>query len=90
MWLIRAFEEKVSDIYARGKINGVLHLGIGLEGMATGAASAVRRDYYIFGEHRGHAHAIARGADIHALMAELAGRSTGCCKGKGGTTSEWW
>ncbi len=85
MWLIRAFEEKASEIYARGKINGLLHLGMGLEGVATGAASAMRSDDYVFGGHRAHAHAIARGADINALMAELAGRSTGCCKGKGGT-----
>ena len=85
MCLIRAFEEKASEIYARGKINGLLHLGMGLEGVATGAARAMRRDDYVFGGHRAHAHAIARGADIHALMAELAGRSTGCCKGKGGT-----
>ena len=85
MWLIRAFEEKASEIYARGKINGLLHLGMGLEGVATGTASAMRRDDYVFGGHRAHAHAIARGADIKALMAELAGRSTGCCKGKGGT-----
>lgn len=85
MWLIRAFEEKASEIYARGKINGLLHLGMGLEGVATGAASVMRRDDYVFGGHRAHAHAIARGADINALMAELAGRSTGCCKGKGGT-----
>jgi TPP-dependent pyruvate/acetoin dehydrogenase alpha subunit len=85
MWLIRAFEEKASEIYARGKINGLLHLGMGLEGVATGAASAMRKDDYVFGGHRAHAHAIARGADIYSLMAELAGRSTGCCKGKGGT-----
>lgn len=85
MWLIRAFEEKASEIYARGKINGLLHLGMGLEGVASGAASVMRRDDYVFGGHRAHAHAIARGADINALMAELAGRSTGCCKGKGGT-----
>jgi pyruvate dehydrogenase E1 component alpha subunit len=85
MWLIRAFEEKASEIYARGKINGLLHLGMGLEAVATGAASVMKRNDYVFGGHRAHAHAIARGADINALMAELAGRSTGCCKGKGGT-----
>ena len=82
MWLIRAFEEKAAEIYARGKINGLLHLGMGLEGVATGAASVMKRDDYVFGGHRAHAHAIARGADINALMAELAGRSTGCCKAK--------
>jgi len=85
MWLIRAFEEKASEIYARGKISGLLHLGMGLEGVATAAASAMRKDDYVFGGHRAHAHAIARGADINSLMAELAGRSTGCCGGKGGT-----
>jgi pyruvate dehydrogenase E1 component alpha subunit len=85
MWLIRAFEEKASELYARGKINGLLHLGMGLEGVATGASSVMRRDDYVFGGHRAHAHAIARGADINGLMAELAGRATGVCKGKGGT-----
>jgi pyruvate dehydrogenase E1 component alpha subunit len=85
MWLIRAFEEKAAEIYARGKINGLLHLGMGLEGVASGAASAMRRDDYVFGGHRAHAHAIARGADITSMMAELAGRSTGLCGGKGGT-----
>ncbi len=85
MWLIRAFEEKASEIYARGKINGLLHLGMGLEGVATGAASVMNKDDYVFGGHRAHAHAVAKGTDVNKLMAELAGRSTGVCKGKGGT-----
>lgn len=85
MWLIRAFEEKASEIYARGKINGLLHLGMGLEGVATGAASVMNEDDYVFGGHRAHAHAVAKGADVDRLMAELAGRSTGYCRGKGGT-----
>ncbi|MFQ5802754.1 MAG: thiamine pyrophosphate-dependent dehydrogenase E1 component subunit alpha, partial [Candidatus Methylomirabilales bacterium] len=85
MWIIRAFEEKVSELYARGQIVGLLHLGIGQEGVAVGACSALRRDDYIFGGHRSHAHAIAKGADLGRLLAELAGRSTGYCRGKGGS-----
>ncbi len=85
MWLIRAFEEKVSDLYARGHISGLLHLGIGQEGSAVGACSILRDDDYVLGSHRAHAHALAKGADPERLMAELAGRSTGYCAGKGGS-----
>ncbi len=85
MWVIRAFEEKVSELYARNQIPGLLHLGIGQEGVAVGACGALRRDDYIVGGHRAHAHAIAKGADLARLMAELAGRSAGCCGGKGGS-----
>ena len=85
MWLIRAFEEKVSELYARGRIKGLLHLGIGQEGVAVGAASRVGGDDVVFGGHRAHAHALAKGADPERLLAELAGRSTGYCAGKGGS-----
>lgn len=85
MWLIRAFEEKVSELFARGKVAGLIHLGIGQEGSAVGTCSALRDDDYVFGTHRSHAHAIAKGADIDRLMAEIAGRTTGYCKGKGGS-----
>ncbi len=85
MWTIRVFEEKVSELYARGQIAGLLHLGIGQEGVAVGVCSALRRDDYILGGHRSHAHAIAKGADLGRLLAELAGRSTGYCNGKGGS-----
>jgi TPP-dependent pyruvate/acetoin dehydrogenase alpha subunit len=85
MWLIRAFEEKVSALYAARQIVGLLHLGIGQEAVAVGTCSLLRTDDYVFGGHRSHGHAIAKGADIKRLMAEIAGRATGYCSGKGGS-----
>ncbi len=85
MWLIRAFEEKASELYARGRIKGLLHLGIGQEAVAVGVASVLDRADLVFGGHRSHAHALAKGADPTRLLAELAGRETGYCKGKGGS-----
>jgi acetoin:2,6-dichlorophenolindophenol oxidoreductase subunit alpha len=85
MWLIRAFEEKVSALYAARQIVGLLHLGIGQEAVAVGTCSLLGTDDYVFGGHRSHGHAIAKGADINRLMAEIAGRSTGYCAGKGGS-----
>ncbi|MBI2089784.1 MAG: thiamine pyrophosphate-dependent dehydrogenase E1 component subunit alpha [Deltaproteobacteria bacterium] len=85
MWVIRAFEEKVSELYSKGQIAGLLHLGIGQEGVAVGACGALRGDDYVFGGHRSHAHAIAKGADPGRLLAEIAGRSAGYCRGKGGS-----
>jgi pyruvate dehydrogenase E1 component alpha subunit len=85
MWLIRAFEEKVSELYAAREIVGLLHLGIGQEAVAVGTCSMLRADDYVFGSHRSHGHAIAKGADINRLMAEIAGRATGYCGGKGGS-----
>lgn len=74
MWTIRAFEEKVSALYARGEIPGLLHLGIGQEAVAAGMCSVLDRDDYVFSGHRAHGHAIAKGADLGRLMAELAER----------------
>ena len=85
MWLIRAFEEKVSELYAAREIVGLLHLGIGQEAVAVGTCSLLRNDDYVFGGHRSHGHAIAKGADINRLMAEIAGRANGYCGGKGGS-----
>jgi TPP-dependent pyruvate/acetoin dehydrogenase alpha subunit len=85
MWLIRAFEEKVSALYAVREIVGLLHLGIGQEAVAVGTCAELNRDDYVFGGHRSHGHAIAKGADLSRLMAELAGRATGYCRGKGGS-----
>jgi len=85
MWLIRAFEEKASLLYAERQISGLLHLSIGQEAVAVGVCSLLRRDDYVFGGHRSHGHAIATGADINKLMAEIAGRATGYCGGKGGS-----
>ena len=85
MWLIRAFEEKVSALYAERQIVGLLHLAIGQEAVAVGALSLLRDDDYVYGGHRSHGHAIAKGADINKLMAEIAGRASGYCGGKGGS-----
>src|SRR6516164_8710569 len=85
MWLIRASEEKASLLYAERQISGLLHLSIGQEAVAVGVCSLLRRDDYVFGGHRSHGHAIATGADINKLMAEIAGRATGYCGGKGGS-----
>ena len=85
MWLIRAFEEKVSELRGKKAISGLVHLGIGQEGIAVGVCSALREDDYVYTGHRGHAYFIAKGADLNRLMAELAGRDTGYCRGKGGS-----
>ena len=85
MWTARAFEERVSELYARGEIKGLLHLGIGQEGVAVGTCSALEPDDVVFGTHRAHVHAIAKGADPVRLLAELAGRATGYCGGRGGS-----
>jgi len=85
MWLIRAFEEKASALYAERQIVGLLHLSIGQEAVAVGVCSLLSKDDLVYGGHRSHGHAIAKGADINRLMAELAGRATGYCGGKGGS-----
>src|SRR5687768_946407 len=85
MWLIRAFEEKVSALYAERQIVGLLHLGIGQEAVAVGVCGLLRQDDFVFGGHRSHGHALAKGADVNRLMAEIAGRATGYCGGKAGS-----
>jgi pyruvate dehydrogenase E1 component alpha subunit len=85
MALIRRFEEGAAEGYADGFIGGFMHLYIGQEGVATGAISALNHDDFVIGTYRDHGHALARGTPARALMAELYGRSTGVCKGKGGS-----
>lgn len=85
MWLIRAFEERVMELYSQSQIAGLIHLSIGQEGVAVGVAAALRPDDYLYGTHRSHGHFLAKGADPDRLMAELAGRTTGYCAGKGGS-----
>jgi len=85
MWLIRAFEEKASALYAERQIVGLLHLGIGQEAVAVGVCSALDDGDRIISTHRGHGHCIAKGADLNRMVAELYGRQTGYCKGKGGS-----
>jgi pyruvate dehydrogenase E1 component alpha subunit len=85
MLQIRKFEEKVNEMFMQGKIHGTTHLGIGQEACAVGAIQALREDDYIFSNHRGHGHCIAKGASIDRMMAELFGKETGFCKGLGGS-----
>ncbi|MFH1124436.1 MAG: thiamine pyrophosphate-dependent dehydrogenase E1 component subunit alpha [Pseudomonadota bacterium] len=85
MLTIRRFEERVVDMFARGQVPGLTHAYIGEEAIAAGVCAALRKDDYITSTHRGHGHVIARGADLKRMMAELCGKKTGYCKGKGGS-----
>ena len=82
---IRRFEEKVWDLFGRNLIPGTLHLYIGEEATAVGVCANLRVDDYITSTHRGHGHCIAKGAKLDRMMAELLGKKTGYCKGKGGS-----
>ena len=85
MRTIRAFEEKLNDLVSAGKLGGFLHLYAGEEAVAVGVCSHLTDRDYVGSTHRGHGHCIAKGVDIAGMMAELFGRSTGLCKGKGGS-----
>ena len=85
MQTIRRFEERASDDFQAGKIYGVVHCYIGQEAVAVGVCAALNRDDQIISTHRGHGHCIAKGADLNRMMAELYGKRTGYCKGKGGS-----
>ncbi|WP_273124255.1 thiamine pyrophosphate-dependent dehydrogenase E1 component subunit alpha [Bacillus weihaiensis] len=85
MWEIRFFEEKVDEFFAKGMIHGTTHLAVGQEASAAGAIAVLLDKDKITSTHRGHGHCIAKGADVKKMMAELFGRTTGYCKGKGGS-----
>jgi pyruvate dehydrogenase E1 component alpha subunit len=85
MLTIRQFEERASADYHAGKIYGVVHCYIGEEAVAVGVCAALEREDTIISTHRGHGHCIAKGADLKRMTAELYGRQTGYCKGKGGS-----
>ena len=85
MLTIRRFEERASADYHAGKIYGVVHCYIGEEAVAVGICTALDGRDRIISTHRGHGHCIAKGADLNRMMAELYGRQTGYCKGKGGS-----
>ena len=85
MATIRQFERRAVDEYYRKNIPGVVHASIGQEGVAVGVCAALSRDDQIVSNHRGHGHALAKGADMKLMMAELFGRSNGSCRGKGGS-----
>ena len=81
---IRAFEEHAAECFTKGMLAGNIHLSIGQEAAEAGAFAAIEPRDYFTSTHRGHGHAIARGADPKRAMAELFGKAAGYCKGKGG------
>ncbi len=85
MLLIRRFEERVLDMYGRALIPGFSHVSIGQEAVPVGVCSALRTDDYITSTHRGHGHCLAKGARADRMFAELLGKATGYCGGKGGS-----
>ena len=85
MMQIRQFEDKIMDLLGQGIAEGGSHLYAGEEAVAVGAMAAIRKEDYIVSTHRGHGHAIAKGGKLPELMAEILGKSTGCCRGKGGS-----
>ncbi|MCL4417068.1 MAG: thiamine pyrophosphate-dependent dehydrogenase E1 component subunit alpha [Actinobacteria bacterium] len=82
---VRRFEEMTIKHSRSGKIGGYLHPYIGEEAVAVGACMAINKEDYITSTHRGHGHCIAKGGDLNKMMAELFGKSTGYCKGRGGS-----
>jgi TPP-dependent pyruvate/acetoin dehydrogenase alpha subunit len=84
MLRIRRFEEKIKEVHQQ-RVPGTAHLYIGQEAVAVGVCAALDGDDVITSTHRGHGHCIAKGADLKPMMAEIFGRRTGCCLGKGGS-----
>jgi len=85
MYLIRRFEEGAEDAYMRGLIHGTMHLSIGQEASAVGICMPLTDADQITSTHRGHGHCIAKGADVKKMFAEFFGKTTGYCKGRGGS-----
>jgi pyruvate dehydrogenase E1 component alpha subunit len=85
MWRIRLFEERVGALARSGDVPGLVHLSAGQEAVAAAVCSQLRDDDAVYSGHRAHGHAIAKGAPLDRLMAELMGRDTGLCRGLGGS-----
>src|SRR3954463_11671864 len=85
MTLIRRFEERAGEMYAKAKIGGFLHLAIGEEATIVGAVRGLRDADYLISTYRSHGHALARGTPPSAVMAELFGKQDGLCHGRGGS-----
>jgi pyruvate dehydrogenase E1 component alpha subunit len=82
---IRLFEEKVGELFLAGELPGFVHLYVGEEAIAVGVCANLNNQDYITSTHRGHGHCIAKGAKVKPMMAEIYGKVTGYCKGKGGS-----
>jgi TPP-dependent pyruvate/acetoin dehydrogenase alpha subunit len=85
MITIREFEEKVNELYRSAQMPGLAHLYSGQEAVAVGVCEALERKDYITSTHRGHGHCLAKGASVELMYAELLGKASGYCKGKGGS-----
>jgi pyruvate dehydrogenase E1 component alpha subunit len=85
MWRIRLFEEQVAALVRSGEAPGLVHLSTGGEGVAAAVCTQLRRDDVVYSGHRAHGHAIAKGAPVERVLAELLGRETGLCRGLGGS-----
>lgn len=82
---IRRVEERLLDLFAQGKIPGFIHVSIGQEAVPVGVCSCLKPGDFISTTHRGHGHALAKGADLKRFMAEIFGRRDGYCRGRGGS-----
>jgi len=85
MWRIRVFEERVGELTRADEVHGLVHLSVGQEAVAVGVCSQLRPDDAVYSGHRAHGHAIAKGAPLGRVMAELMGRADGLCRGLGGS-----
>jgi pyruvate dehydrogenase E1 component alpha subunit len=85
MLKIRYFENQITDLYSKVLIPGLAHLYIGEEAIAVGVCASLNECDFVVSTHRGHGHLIAKGADLKKMMAEVLGKETGYCKGKGGS-----
>src|SRR5262249_8351678 len=85
MRTIRSFEQTLNELSQAGRVPGFLHLYAGEEAVAAGVSIGLGDNDYVASTHRGHGHAIAKGVDLNAMMAEIFGKSSGVCKGKGGS-----
>ena len=85
MWRIRVFEERVGELTRADEVHGLIHLSVGQEAVAAGVCSQLRADDAVYSNHRAHGHAIAKGASLKLVLAELMGRDSGLCRGVGGS-----
>ena len=85
MWRIRAFEERAGELTRANEVHGLVHLSLGQEAVAAGVCGLLRAEDAVYSGHRAHGHAIAKGAPLERVMAELMGRVDGLCRGLGGS-----
>jgi len=85
LWRIRTFEDQVRRLAAAGEVPGFPHLSTGQEAVAVGVCAHLSQQDLLFTSHRGHGHVLAKGSDIEAMFAEILGRETGLCRGRGGS-----